>query len=144
MKKFKPTKRIYLASPYSALKCKNKRTAALIRDERYAAVTIAAAKLQDKYPYAFILPITQSHNTSPYMKNKNTGFAAWKQIDLTFVECCDEVWVLDLPGWDESIGVQEEMAFAAENDIAIKFVDHKTYKVKPFTIKTILNNIEVK
>lgn len=132
----KLTKMIYLASPYSCMDpSAGLIPAALIRQARYDAVTKCAGILEDTYPYAFIQPITQSHNTSKYHKKKDTGFKAWETRDLTFVSRCDEVWVLGIEGWSESIGVQAEISFAVVNNIPVKFIDPVTYKVKKMRIK---------
>jgi len=127
----KLTKMIYLASAYSCMdEDATDEIKQITRDYRYDEVTKCAAALHDKYPYAFILPITQSHHTAKYRKNVDTGFAAWERIDLTFVSRCDELWVLDMAGWKESVGVQAEIAFAVANGIPVRIVQHGTNKVK--------------
>lgn len=138
MRKFKPTKMIYIASSYT---CRDKR---LSRDAqldvellRYLGVTQAIGRLQDKYPYAFIGPITQSHHTANYMKSRKTTFDAWRLRDLTYISRCDELWILTDKdeSWRKSKGVTEEVEFAMINDIPIKFIDWKTYKIKPMRLK---------
>lgn len=117
-KKFQPTKLIYLASPYS-------HESKDIMRSRFEMVTKVAAKLQDTYEYAFILPITMSHVTAGYMKNKGTSFADWEIRDLTYLSKCDELWVVCLKGWEESKGVEAEIAFAAKQKIPIKYLPIK-------------------
>jgi hypothetical protein len=38
----------------------------------------------------------------------------WEKFDVPMVDWADEVWVLMLPGWDESIGVKAECDLARE------------------------------
>lgn len=111
------TKVIYLASPYSH-KSKEK------MEKRYEAINKVAGKLQDKYTYAFILPITMSHNTSHYMKNNDTGFDAWRVRDLTYISVSNELWVVQLDSeWAKSKGVKEEIEYATKLGLPIKYLD---------------------
>ena len=44
----------------------------------------------------------------------------WKAIDTEIIKRCDRVIVADnIPGWDESIGVLEEMKIAEEHGIDV-------------------------
>lgn len=123
----KLTKLIYLASPYSH---KSKAIMTL----RLVDADMALGRLQDKYPYAFIGPITQSARTVKYMNSTDEGFGAWERRGLTYVSRCDELWVLDIPGWQDSVGVQAEIAFAYQLQIPVKVVNHRTYQVKTLEI----------
>lgn len=115
------TKMIYIASPYS-------HKSPSVQEERYMEITKAIGKLQDRFNYAFIGPITQSHNTVRFMKSKGTGFTSWELRDLTYISHCDEVWVVKLPGWKKSIGVTKEIIFAEENLIPVKYLTSKSLK----------------
>lgn len=117
----KLTKMIYIASPYS-------HKSALIRHFRVESIDKAIGKLQDRYPYAFIGPITQSARTVEYMKSKGTGFESWETRDLTYISRCDEVWIVKLAGWEKSVGVIKEIAFALENNIPVKYLTPKTLR----------------
>jgi len=125
----KLTKMVYIASPYSGyhwLGIVN----FFIRLKRYLQVTRLIGKLQDKYPYAFIGPITQSHHTSKYMKSKCSLFKSWRLRDLTYISRCDEVWVCTLEGWDESVGVLAEIEFAKNiHRCKVKYLDPDTLKL---------------
>jgi hypothetical protein len=137
----KLTKLVYIASPYTykgigIRLCKRK----IMQKKRYEEVTRVAGLLEEKYPYAFILPITMSHNTAKHMKVKNNGeFKYWARRDLTYINKCDELWVVTMPGWDESIGVIEEIKFAEEQIASglsgitsrclVKYVDPKTLRI---------------
>lgn len=124
------TKMIYIASPYSG-----KHWCWLVnwftRLRRYKQVTALTGKLQDKYQYSFIGPITQSHNTAKYMKSNSTDFKAWRKRDLTYISRCDEVWVVMMEGWDQSIGVLAEIEFAKTiYKMKVKYIDPITLKFK--------------
>jgi hypothetical protein len=123
MKKRKgKVKLIYLASPYSH---KNRS----MEYKRFYEITFIAAQLISKYGHAMFLPITQSHvlkDIEPHLFG--TSFEFWKDIDLSAIDHSDEVWVVKLDGWKESIGVCAEIAHAKASKIPVKYVDHKTVK----------------
>lgn len=114
-------KMIYLASPYSH---KSRR----VENKRFKEVTRVAAELISEYGHSFILPITQSYQLVKIKPELGGSFANWKKIDLHFVSKCDEVWVVTMDGWKESIGVQAEIEFAKKKGINIWFIDPKTFK----------------
>src|ERR1700677_1908486 len=99
----KLTKLIYICSPYT-YKTSNLRLRHKIQKQRYEDITKIAGKLEEIYPYAFILPITMSHQTAKYMdKSAEDGeFKYWARRDFTYISRCDELWVIQLKGWDES------------------------------------------
>ncbi len=116
------TKMIYICSPYSG-KSKYKFVNYFIRLFRFRKITKIIGQLQDLYPYAFIGPITQSHLTAKYMKNQGTSFKSWELRDLTYIHHCNEVWVIMLPGWDESKGILEELNYSIKHCIKVKHID---------------------
>lgn len=94
---------IYLASPY------NHHNPA-IREMRFSqAVRETVALMREgKLVYS---PIAYSHQFAA-----NHGFQGgweyWKRLDLEMVNACDEVVVLMLPGWEDSVGVKAEIEHA--------------------------------
>lgn len=118
-KAFKGVKTVYIASPYTSRRMFpfNK----LEQYLRYREVTKFIGRLHDLYTHAFIGPITQSHKTAPFTRTKAGGFDHWRDIDLTFISKSDEVWVVQLPGWDQSIGVLEEITFALKHQIPVHY-----------------------
>lgn len=130
MKKEPVTKMIYIASPYTG-KSPFAIINFFIRLSRYRQITSLIGKLQDKYKYAFIGPITQSHHTAKYMKSKCSLFKSWRLRDLTYISRCDEVWVAMMPGWDESVGVLSEIEFAKNiHRCKVKYLDPETLTFK--------------
>ncbi len=135
----KLTKMIYIASPYNYYHwCPL--IDWVIKFYRYYKITKIIGMLQDKYKYAFIGPITQSHHTSKYMKSKCGLFKSWELRDLTYISRCDEVWVIKMSGWKESKGVQAEIKFAknivlagyneswSSDPVKVRYIDPETLK----------------
>ena len=49
-------------------------------------------------------------------------WAFWQRHDRRYLEACDEVVVLMLDGWRESVGVQAEIAIARELGKPVTFL----------------------
>lgn len=112
---------VYLASPFSS---KNKFT----EECRYEAVTRAAALIKRKYPdIVMFLPITQSYNMVRHIPSLGGSFDKWEGDDLFMVGISDELWILKLPGWDTSIGVNAERDYA--KSLGKKIVYINTYDI---------------
>jgi hypothetical protein len=56
-------------------------------------------------------PISHSHPIA-LDHDLPRGWEFWGRIDEVFVKLCHAVYVLQLPGWEESHGVQEELKLA--------------------------------
>jgi hypothetical protein len=93
---------IYLASPYS-------HPDAAVRDQRYLAACRAAVSLLRNGETVFS-PVVQGHALSRF--GLPTDWAFWQRHDEQHLARCDEVFVLALPGWEESEGVQHEISLA--------------------------------
>ena len=50
-------------------------------------------------------------------------FFFWEEINLTILSRCDELWILKLAGWAESVGINGERAFAALKSIPTKEIN---------------------
>jgi hypothetical protein len=66
-------------------------------------------------------PISQSHYQAEIGGLKGT-WDFWRLVDIEFLKRCDELWVLTLDGWDKSVGVLAEIAYAKRNGIPIKYL----------------------
>ncbi len=132
----KNIKMVYLASPSS-------HPFKEIELMRYEEINQIAANLHEHYPQvAFILPITQTYKLMEYNKNIGTAREAWKARDLEFISRSDELWIVSMDGWRESIGVMAELDFALQYQIPVFFIDPVTLKkttLKQFS-KQYLNN----
>lgn len=95
-------KAIYLASPYSD-------PDARVREARYQAACRATADLFRSGHYVFS-PVAYSHPIAQHGLPLDWSF--WEEFDRRLLAMSDELWVLKLPGWDTSHGVQAEIGIA--------------------------------
>ena len=119
MIKFTEVKKVYIASPFSH---KYKR----VMKEREQEINRVIAELTYKYGYSFFGPITQSAPLERIIPALGGSFSQWKNIDLTWVKACEELWVVMLDGWDISIGVTEEISYAQELGKPIRYINPET------------------
>ena len=103
---------IYLASPYS-------HPDPCVREARFHATCQAAARLIRAGCFVFS-PIAHSHALVEHGLPHDWQF--WRRYDVAHLERCDELLVLALDGWRESVGVQTEMAIARELDKPIRYL----------------------
>lgn len=97
----------YLASPYSA-------PDAYTRENRYMQVMYAGGELITK-GFMLIEPITMTHHTAKLFKLP-PGYEYWKARDRAFIDACQGLIVLLIPGWFESVGVSDEIEHAFLNN----------------------------
>jgi hypothetical protein len=95
---------IYLASPYSS-------PDPAVREARFRAACKATAALLRAGEFVFS-PIVHSHPLVAF--DLPTEFGFWASIDREHLARCDEVAVLMLDGWAQSVGVREELRIARE------------------------------
>ena len=105
---------IYLSSPYSH--ADPDRMA-----ERFLAVCKVAGILIGRGVHVFAA-ISHSHPIA-LAGDLGLGWEFWKGFDLDMLTRCDELWVVDMDGWRESVGVGEEIAWAKQNDKPVRLVD---------------------
>lgn len=110
---------IYLASPYS-------HPDKSIRKERYEQVTKVGARLIME-GYHIFGPITESHNYQRVNSSVGHKWDFWKEHDELMMERCDEMWVLCLEGWEQSLGVQAEIKYAKYIGMHINYINQHTY-----------------
>ncbi len=103
---------IYLASPYS-------HPDPAVREQRFRAACRAAVALL-RAGHLVFSPITHSHPLAQHGLPGNWQF--WERYDREFLERCDEVVVLMLPGWKESVGVQAEIRIAGELGKPVRYL----------------------
>jgi nucleoside 2-deoxyribosyltransferase len=103
---------IYLASPYT-------HSDGDVRRQRFDSACRAAATLISQGKTVFS-PIAHSHAICAYGLPLDWRF--WERHDRRYLEVCDEVVVLMLDGWRESVGVQAEIGIARELGKPVSFV----------------------
>jgi len=106
--------KIYLASPYSGTPEE--------QEYRFRAVSrIAGQFIQEGH--IVYSPISHSHPIAQECPRLGSDWQAWERMDREFIAWCDELWVLKLPGWDNSKGIGEEVMFATEIRKSIRFIE---------------------
>ena len=103
---------IYLACPYTSQDPE-------IRQTRVEVASITAALLAESGK-AVYSPITHGHPMSQHLRpSALTDHEFWMKQCLPILAAADELWLLPLDGWQQSRGVQEELAFAQDHGIQI-------------------------
>ncbi len=95
---------IYLASPYS-------HPDQSVRELRYHANVRVTAELIEN-GHATFSPIVHGHPLTK--QGLPTEWSYWKTYDRDFLSRCDALLVLQLDGWEESIGVNAEIDIAQQ------------------------------
>ena len=114
-------KRVYLACPYS-----NKHK--YIERERFHKANIVAGKLMKKGHVVFS-PISHSVPIAEYLPNSNNDHNFWLEQDFAFLDWAEALYVLCLPGWKKSYGVQAEIKRAQSQNKPIHFIDENLERV---------------
>jgi len=105
----------YLASPYT-------HADPYVREARFDAACRAAAALIRQGKVVFS-PVCHSHPICRFGLPGDWQF--WQGQDLKFLEMCNEVVVLKLDGWQQSVGVQAEIAKARALGKPVTFLSAK-------------------
>lgn len=66
-------------------------------------------------------PLT--HNIPLNQMGIHGNWQTWKAFDHAMLSRCDRLIVIKIDGWEESIGVTEEIAFAKENNIPVEWME---------------------
>jgi hypothetical protein len=104
---------IYLASPYT-------HPDPLVMKSRFETVAIVTARLLAEGEVVFS-PICHCHPIKDLASLPHT-WDFWEPYDRAFLSVAKALYVLKLPGWKESVGVQAEIRIAKEMGIPIKYI----------------------
>lgn len=104
---------LYLAAPYSDPDPR-------VRQRRFEAVCQHAAALIRSGALLFS-PLSHSHPIATY--GVPVDWSYWEDFDSRLLATCDELAVLRLDGWRESVGVQAEIDLALDMGLPIRFLD---------------------
>ena len=105
--------KIYLATPYSGTLDQ--------KVSRFKAVNKVAARLMREGNLVFS-PISHTHPIA--LAGELPGdWMFWKEYDRTFIEWCDEVHVLKQDGWEDSVGIRNEIMIAAAMEKPVRYID---------------------
>lgn len=105
---------IYLASPYTHIQPE-------VREERYQLTMAAVAHHLPRERHAIFSPIVYCHEMAKQF-NLPTDFLFWETFNFRMLSQCACLWVLQLPGWEESAGVQGEINFAKQLGMTIQYL----------------------
>jgi nucleoside 2-deoxyribosyltransferase len=111
---------IYLCSPFTHHDPE-------VRQTRFEAACRAAAELTRQGKTVFA-PVVHSYAIAKYGLPDDWKF--WARHDRQFIEACDEVVVLTLDGWRESVGVKAEIEIARELGKPVTFVEPARLQVR--------------
>jgi hypothetical protein len=112
-------KLIYLASPYTV-----SGTASEEQKQRNFEACARCAHELVKHGYLVYAPILQSRPIEQ-LCDVGASWEDWKAYDLAIIEKCDEVHVLCIDGWRESVGVLDEIDHALKRGIPVKLHSFK-------------------
>ena len=104
---------IYIASPFT-------HESIAVMHERYEKVAKLCATyiLLGDHVYS---PIVHCRPIANYIREK-TNWEFWRHFDLHMLSLATDLWVYELDGWKESVGVQAEIQFAEENNIPVSYI----------------------
>lgn len=107
--------RVYLAQPYS-------HSDRNVRVARFEQGIAAAAALMAK-GHVVIAPVVHSHPIYDAHPETGADYAAWQALDEMLMLAVDAIFVLCIPGWQSSHGLQEEIIFAEKHGIPVHYID---------------------
>ena len=108
---------IYLASPYTS-------PSDAVQDCRFASACAAAARLMQEGHIIFS-PIVHGHSVAQH-GDLPAEWAFWRPWCIAMLDKADELWVLLLEGWRESVGILAEVEHAYAHGMAVWAVDPVT------------------
>lgn len=103
----------YLGAPYSSIHIH-------IRDRRYQQISFVAAQLMRRGEIIYS-PITACHRLA---NDHDLPLTAdyWLRFNLEFLRRCGKLYVLQLDGWEKSLGLKQEIEFAESRNIPIEYI----------------------
>lgn len=104
---------IYLASPYTHPDPE-------VKEERVRQICAIAGRLMRQGLHVFS-PISHTHAIAKCADLPGT-YEFWEEYDRKFLSVCGELWVATIDGWEESKGVQAEIAIARQLNIPVRYI----------------------
>lgn len=114
LEKARDSKLIYLASPYT-------NSDKGVVEQNYKLVSEISANLVSE-GYVVFSPISYGHNLLQF-KDMPSNWEFWFNFCVTFLLKCDKVFVCTMPGWENSLGVKEEIEIASKFGIPVEFLE---------------------
>lgn len=123
---------IYLASPYT-------NDSKEVEHKRFVSMCHVTGKLQ-ALGYHVFSPIVHSHPIAKEVSLPTTS-SWWMEYNIAWIDVCKEVWIVMLPGWDQSKGVASEIRYCQKVGKLVRYFD-PTRNVFSKTEKPQLEPIE--
>src|SRR5262249_22256173 len=99
-----------------------------IREQRFREACRATAALL-RQGHSVFSPVVHSHPLVAY--GLPTGWAFWQRYDREMLARCDEVMVLMLDRWEDSVGVREEIRIARQMGKPVRYAAPGLASVSP-------------
>lgn len=112
---------VYLASPYS-------HADAAVRRKRFHDVCEATAQLL-RLGHRIFSPIAHSHPLAETGHTPATDLDFWLRLDRAILAASAELWILTLPGWQQSDGISVEIGLARLWDKPMRLVNPVTLNI---------------
>lgn len=108
---------VYLGTPYSGIK----------EDKAFRAevVDMISKDMANKGLMVYS-PISSWHNIA-IKYNLPSDFKFWLDMCESFLSKCGKIVVIQLPGWEKSIGLTHEIEFAKKHGLEIEYLDPAPY-----------------
>lgn len=104
---------VYLGQPYTHINPD-------IQSGRYhRALSFVAENTKLNSPTIYS-PIIHFHNISLFYKLPHAADWWWPQ-NLAMLQHASELWILQLPGWEDSKGLEKEIQWAQDHDMPIEY-----------------------
>ena len=116
-----PDKVYYFASPYSSKD-------PVIQNQRYLEQQRLVAHLIKDHELSIINPIEMCHEMSKRY-GLPSGYEFWQKRDKKLISISDGIVVALMPGWDVSVGVSNEIAYAISISKEVWYLDPHSLKV---------------
>lgn len=117
------SKLIYLATPYNHPDSR-------VREERFDQACLIAAALMRDGVHLFC-PIAHTHPIA-LQGNLPCGWDYWQEYDRLMLAACDELWIVQMDGWNRSEGIKGEIGIANELSKRIFYLDPATLERRDF------------
>jgi len=111
---------VYLACPYS-------HDSDEVVDARAAVATVIAGRLTRDAGLSVFSPITHSHEMVRECERMPNDWDFWETIDRDYLRVSHQILVVDLPGWEQSVGVTAEREYADLQGIPTTLLDPTEY-----------------
>lgn len=116
---------LYIASPYTHPTC-------TVRRARAYCATKLTGELMRRVQHDWLFsPIAQGHPIAAHLPlpvASNHGF--WMQQCHRALAEASGLWLLPLPGWDTSAGVEQELDYCHAKSIPVTYLDCRTWAMQ--------------